>query len=97
MTAQERDLYPADTDYIPYLSVSILVIALMVGGLLQSGIGTAKEWERETMKELLLSPAGRGAIMLGKMFGALLVSLGSVAIVLVVLIVAFGVTPAALD
>jgi ABC-2 type transport system permease protein len=93
VTAQEHDLYSSDTDYIPYLSVSILVIAVMVGGLLQSGIGTAKEWERETMKELLLSPASRGVIMLGKMLGALLVSLGSIAIVLVVLIVAFGVTP----
>jgi len=89
----EHDLYLHDTDYIPYLGVSILVIALMVGALLQSGLGSAREWEGETMKELLLSPASRWSIMLGKMLGAFLVSLGSVAIVLIVLILLLGVAP----
>jgi ABC-2 type transport system permease protein len=89
----EHDLYLHDTDYIPYLGVSILVIALMVGALLQSGLGSAREWEGETMKELLLSPASRWSIMLGKMLGAFLVSLGSVVIVLVVLILVLGVAP----
>jgi ABC-type multidrug transport system permease subunit len=90
---KEQDLYPRDTDYVPYLGVSILVIALMIGGVLQSGIGAAKEWENGTMKELLLSPASRWAVMVGKMLGALLISLGSVAIVLAVLILVLGVEP----
>ena len=89
----EHDLYPHDTDYIPYLGVSILVIALMVGALLQAGLGSAREWEGETMKELLLSPASRWSIMLGKMLGAFLVSLSSVVIVLLALILVLGVTP----
>src|SRR5213082_1362738 len=55
VTPDERDLQPQDTDYIPYLSVSIVVIGLMIGGLLQSGTASAREWENETMKELLLS------------------------------------------
>jgi ABC-2 type transport system permease protein len=90
---QEHDLYPVDTDYIPYLGVSILVIALMVGGLLQSGVRSSKEWEQHTMKELLLSPASRWSIMAGKMLGALLMSLGSLAVVLAVLIFIVGVVP----
>ncbi|MDR3572426.1 MAG: ABC transporter permease [Anaerolineaceae bacterium] len=89
----EHDLYISDTDYIPYLGVSILVIALMVGALLQAGLGSAREWEGETMKELLLSPASRWSIMLGKMLGAFLMSLGSVIIVLLVLILVLGVWP----
>lgn len=93
VTTHETDLYPHDTDYIPYLAVSILVIALMMGGMLQAGIASAKEWENVTIKELLLSPASRIAIMLGKMLGALLVGLGSTAIVLTVLILLLGVVP----
>ena len=93
VTMQESDFYPQDTDYIPYLTVSILVIALMLGGLLQSGTASAKEWENQTIKELLLSPASRWAIMVGKMLGAFLVGLGSTFIVLLVLIFAVGVRP----
>lgn len=90
---QESDFYPQDTGYIPYLTVSILVIALVIGGLLQSGTGAAREWENATMKELLLSPASRWAIIVGKMLGAAVMSLLSVVLVLVVLIFVIGVQP----
>jgi ABC-2 type transport system permease protein len=93
ITAQESDFYAQDTGYIPYLTVSILVIALMIGGLLQSGTGAAREWESSTIKELLLSPASRWAITLGKMLGAAVMSLLSVVIVLAVLIFLIGVHP----
>ncbi|GCE30796.1 mannose-1-phosphate guanyltransferase [Dictyobacter alpinus] len=89
----ETDQYTQDTDYIPYLTVSILVIALVVGGLLQSGTSAAREWENTTMKELLLSPASRWAIITGKMLAALVVSLISVMVVLGVLIFIIGVHP----
>jgi ABC-type multidrug transport system permease subunit len=89
----EHDLQPQDTDYIPYLTVSIVVIGLMIGGLLQSGTASAREWENQTMKELLLSPARHWAMILGKMLGATIVSLMSVVILLVVLIFGIGVRP----
>lgn len=89
----EHDFYRQDTDYIPYLTVSILVIALVVGGLLQSGTATAREWENATMKELLLSPASRWAMIVGKMLGAYVMSLASVVLVLAVLIFIIGVHP----
>lgn len=91
---QETDAYRQDTDYIPYLTVSILVIALMLGGLIQSGTAAAREWENATMKELLLSPASRWAVVIGKMLAALVMSLASVIIVLCVLIFLIGVYPA---
>ncbi len=89
----ETDFYAHDTDYLPYLSVSILVIALMMGGLMQAGSAAAKEWENETIKELLLSPASRLAIAAGKMLGAFLVGLGSTAIVVIGLVFIVGVHP----
>jgi ABC-type multidrug transport system permease subunit len=93
VSVQEHDLYAQDTGYVPYLGVSILVIALMMGGLLQSGTAAAKEGENQTIKELLLSPASRWAITVGKMLGSFVVSLGSTVIVLLVLIVFVGVVP----
>lgn len=93
ITPRESDWYTHDTDYIPYLSVSILVISLMVGGLLQSGTSTAKEWENGTMKELLLSPASRWAMLVGKMLAAILLNLGAVILVVAVVIVGVGVWP----
>ena len=90
---RESDQYVQDTDYIPYLTVSILVIALVIGGLLQSGTSAAREWENSTMKELLLSPASRWAVVTGKMLGALVMSLTSVFVVLAVLIFIIGVRP----
>lgn len=93
ITPREHDFYAQDTGYIPYLSVSILVIGLILGALLQSGTATAREWEHETMKELLISPAPRWAMLTGKMLGAFVMSLLSVVIVLLILIVGLGVYP----
>jgi ABC-2 type transport system permease protein len=93
ITPQERDAYPQDLGYIPYLAVPILVIGLMVGGMVQAGTAAAVEWERETMKELLLSPASRLAILLGKMGAAFLIGLAGAAIVLAFLIAVMGIWP----
>jgi ABC-2 type transport system permease protein len=93
ITTNEQDFYVQDTDYIPYLTVSILVIALVVGGLVQSGTAAAREWENATMKELLLSPASRISIVIGKMLAAFIMSLMSVLVVLAVLIFIIGVHP----
>lgn len=94
ITPNEIDLQPQDTGYIPYLTVSILVIGLTLAGILQSGTAAAREYEHETIKELLLSPASRWAIVTGKMLGAFVMSIASVIVVLLVLIVVIGVWPA---
>ncbi len=82
----EHDLYPHDTGYISYIGVSVLVLALALGGAIQSGTSWAREWELGTMKELLLSPAPRWSMILGKMFGAFFIALASAIIVLLALI-----------
>ncbi len=93
ITPQESEAYPQDTGYIPYLAVPILVIGLMVGGMVQAGTAAAVEWEKETVKELLLSPASRLAILLGKMVAAFLIGLAGAAVVLAFLIMAMGIWP----
>jgi ABC-2 type transport system permease protein len=93
VTMSEHDLHAQDTDYIPYLTVSIVVVALLVGGLLQAGVPAAAEWEQATIKEVLLSPASRFAVMVGKMAGALVIALASMVVVLATLILLFGVWP----
>jgi ABC-type transport system involved in multi-copper enzyme maturation permease subunit len=92
VTPQEHDFYPQDTGCIQYLVVSALVMALMILGLTTSGEPAAREWENGTIKELLLSPANRFAIVIGKMLGAFVMGLISIALLLIV-IVAIGVAP----
>ncbi|GCE21579.1 ABC transporter permease [Dictyobacter kobayashii] len=94
VTPHESDLQPQDTDYVPYLAVSILVVGLTLGGILQAGTAASREYENMTIKELLLSPASRWAITVGKMLGAFIVSLASAVVVLLVLILVIGIWPA---
>ncbi|MFL5693035.1 MAG: ABC transporter permease [Ktedonobacteraceae bacterium] len=89
----EIDLHAQDTDYIPYLTVSILVIALVLTSILQAAPSAAREWENDTVKELLLSPASRWAMIVGKMLGAFVMCIASVIVVLAVLILVIGVRP----
>jgi len=93
ITPRETDWYAQDTDYVPYLAVSIIVVSLMVGGVLQAGISSAKEWENGTMKEMLLSPASRWAVLVGKMLAACALNVVAVVLVLFVVIGIVGVWP----
>lgn len=91
--ATESDLHPQDTDYIQYLSVSIVVVSLLIGGLLQAGTNAAREYETGTIKELLLAPASRWAIEVGKLVGALALCVLSGGVVLGVVVLVLGVHP----
>ncbi|MGI9149006.1 MAG: ABC transporter permease [Chloroflexota bacterium] len=91
--ADEVDVHPQDTDYIQYLSVSIFVVSLLVGGLLQAGTGAAREYEAGTIKEVLLAPASRWAIEVGKLLGALVLNALSAGLVLAVVVLVLRVWP----
>ncbi|HEY3993589.1 MAG TPA: ABC transporter permease [Ktedonobacteraceae bacterium] len=93
VATHESDWYPQDTDYVPYLAVSIIVVSLMVGGMLQAGVSSAKEWENGTMKELLLSPASRWGVLVGKMLAAAVMNIIAVLLVLCVVIFIIGDKP----
>lgn len=93
IVAQIHEAYGHETGYIPYLSVAVVIIGLLVGGLLQAGSASARDWEANTIKELLLSPAPRSAIVLGKMLGAGVVSLLSAICVVLFLVLVIHVWP----
>jgi len=66
VTLHEQDLRHRDVTNFQYNVVPMLVLLLMVSGLVNSSTATAREWETRTIKELLLAPVARSAIITGK-------------------------------
>jgi ABC-2 type transport system permease protein len=93
VTVAEHDEYPGDTGYIAFLALSVVVIAVMVAGLLQAGNATAREYEQNTIKGLLLATVRPWQILAGRMLGAYLMSLPALAVVLTVVVFAVGDNP----
>jgi ABC-type transport system involved in multi-copper enzyme maturation permease subunit len=91
--AQEIDTYSQDTGYVQYLVVSLMVVSVMLGGLLQAGSNAAREYEKGTIKELMLAPASLWAVQTGKILGALVLNSLPVAITIIVIVFLIGVWP----
>jgi ABC-2 type transport system permease protein len=66
VTLQEHNLRQRDVQLFEYDVLPTIVLLLMISGLVNGGLATAREWEKSTVKELLLSPMTRGAIIVGK-------------------------------
>jgi ABC-type multidrug transport system permease subunit len=66
VTMQETDLRHRDVELFQYNILPTILLLLMISGLINGGLSTAREWESRTVKELLLSPVSRGAIITGK-------------------------------
>lgn len=66
VTMHETDLRHRDVQLFQYNVLPTILLLLMISGLVNGGLSTAREWERSTVKELLLSPVARGAIIVGK-------------------------------
>jgi len=96
IVTSEQDAYTHDTGYIPFLAMSIIVIALMVSGLLQAGNAASRDWENSTIKELLLAPARSWEVLAGRMLGAFTVALPAAVVVLGVVVFVVGDHPARL-
>jgi len=71
---KETDMRLRDIDLFQYEVLPTLVMLLTLSGLVTAGLATAREWERSTVKELLLSPASRGAIIAGKVLASFVTS-----------------------
>jgi ABC-type transport system involved in multi-copper enzyme maturation permease subunit len=93
VTVTDHDTYSQDTGYIPFLALSIVVIALMVAGMLQAGNAAAREYEQSTIKGLFLAPVRSWQILAGRILGAFIVSLPAVAVVLAVVVLIVGDRP----
>jgi ABC-2 type transport system permease protein len=66
ITLQEQDLRKQDIQLFQYSFLPLLVLLLISSGLVTNSIAAAREWEQQTIKELLLSPVGRLVLITGK-------------------------------
>lgn len=92
VTVDQTTAYSSTTSFLDYIAVSVEVIALMLGGMIQGGVAMAGEWDTGTMKEVLLPGVPAWAVVTGKGLGAAAGTLVSGACVLAVLL-AIGIEP----
>ncbi len=70
----EQDVRARDVELFQYDVLPTLVLLLTISGLVTSGLSAAREWETRTVKELLLSPSPRAAIITGKVLAGFVIS-----------------------
>ena len=68
VTMNETNLRQRDVQLYQYGVLPTILLLIMISGLINGGLSTAREWESRTVKELLLAPVARGAIITGKVF-----------------------------
>jgi ABC-2 type transport system permease protein len=87
VTVGESDLIDRDVEYFQFLVLPAIVLMLVTNGLMTNAVATAEEWETRRIKELLLAPVPRSAVVLGKvlagfttafLMGVIVLSLGAV-------------------
>jgi ABC-2 type transport system permease protein len=74
VTLDEHDLRQRDVQLFEYSVIPTLILLLSISGLINGGLSTAREWETRTVKELLLSPVSRAAIIAGKVFASFMIT-----------------------
>jgi ABC-type multidrug transport system permease subunit len=72
---QETDLRQQDVGLIQFELIPILVLLLTIAGVINSGLATAREWEDNTIKGLLLAPISRTSLLLGKLLAGWLTTM----------------------
>jgi ABC-2 type transport system permease protein len=66
ITVAQRNLRLRNVDLFQYEVVPLVALLVTVCGLIASSSGTAREFESLSIKEIMLAPARRAAIILGK-------------------------------
>jgi ABC-2 type transport system permease protein len=73
---QEQDLRHQDIQLFQYEVIPILVLTILITGLVNTAVSTAREYELKTIKEILLSPVSDAAIVSGKILAGFFIGLG---------------------
>jgi len=84
VSVQETDLRQRDIGLLQFELLPSLVLLLTIAGAINAGLATAREWEDQTIKELLLAPISRGTVIVGKLLAGWLTTLAIAAIVLAI-------------
>jgi ABC-type multidrug transport system permease subunit len=77
VTMLERDLRRHDIELFQYQVVPVLLLMILITGLVNTTVSTAREYESRTIKELLLSPVSDSEVALGKILAGFLIGFGS--------------------
>jgi ABC-type multidrug transport system permease subunit len=81
----EHDLRETNVSFLQYQVIPIVVLIVISVGLLGTALLTARDFERGTAKMMVLSPAGRLTLVMGRLLGGTLITF-----VLVTPLVALG-------
>ena len=74
----EYDLRETDVSFLQYQVVPIILLVIISVGLLGTALLTARDFERGTAKVMVLSPAGRLQLVIGRLLGGTLITAGLV-------------------
>ncbi len=77
VTMQEKDVRQRDIQLYQYEVAPILILMVLIAGLVNTAVSTAREFESRTVKEVLVSPVGDKSIALGIILAGLIIGLGS--------------------
>jgi len=72
ITIAEHDLRHHDVQLYQYSVLPVIILIVTVNGIIAAGMAAAGEFERRTVKELLLAPASGLTIVAGKMLAGFL-------------------------
>jgi ABC-2 type transport system permease protein len=90
----EKDLIDHDTDFIPYLVVSGIVMATFTISGILAGVSIAREFETGTAQMLQLTPINPMIVMIGRVLATSFVSFLATLLTVAVLIFGYHITPA---
>jgi ABC-2 type transport system permease protein len=70
----EHDLRETSISFLQYQVIPIIVLIVISIGMLGTALLTARDFERGTAKLLIVSPAGRAALVLGRLWGGSMIT-----------------------
>jgi ABC-2 type transport system permease protein len=73
VVVQESDLRHKDIQLFQYEVVPVLLLMVLIAGLVNTAVSTAREYEYKTIKEVLLSPVTDTEIVFGKILAGFLI------------------------
>jgi ABC-type multidrug transport system permease subunit len=94
LITREVDEHPHEVAYIPYVLISIVVVALMIGGLFYGGVNTAREYELRSIIDLMLAPRSRTSLLVGMTLGTFLVAAPGALLILALVSLVYSISAA---
>ena len=89
----EHDVWPRDTSFLPYITVSGLGLVSFIIASVLGAIAVARELEGRTLRLWRTSPASIGAVLAGKLAAAALVGVCAVALTAALVMIGYGAVP----